>query len=75
MNEFTGSRFKLDHFIISENLSSDDCRYYCVHEGDNLSDHIPFVVDIILSTEYFNDIQERLFLRKASWRKATPCQI
>ena len=38
-----------------------DCRYYCVHEGDNLSDHIPFVVDIILSTEYFNGIQEIIF--------------
>ena len=33
-----------------------------------------FVVEPTLSTEYFNDIQERIFLRKASWGKATSGQ-
>ena len=59
----------------NENLSCDVCRYYSVQESDNLSDHIPIVVDITLSTEYFNDIQERIFLRKTSWQKDTPGQI
>ena len=56
----------LDNFIIFENLSSDICRYYSINEGDNLWYHIPIVVDITLSTEYFNDIQKR---------KATPGQF
>jgi len=75
INEFTGSRSKLDNFIISENLSSHVCRYYSINKGDNLSYHIPIVVDITLSIEYLNDIQKIMFLRKASRGKATPGQI
>ena len=33
MNEFTGSRSKLDHLIISECLSSEVCHYYSIHKG------------------------------------------
>ena len=32
-------------------------------------------MDITLNAEYFNDIQKKIFLWKASWRKATPGKI
>ena len=75
INEFTGSRSKLERFITSETLSSDVCRYYSIHGDDNLSDRIPIVADLTLSSDHFNDIQGRIFFGNASWQKGTPGQI
>jgi len=61
INAFTGSRSKLDNFIISKNISNDIRCYYTIYECDNLWNHILIVVDITLSTVYFNDILERDF--------------
>ena len=48
--------------------------YFYVHEGDNLSDHCPIVLDIKLNVEYFSSIP-RSFIKKPSWKTATANDI
>jgi len=39
-NDFSGAKSVIDHFIVSDNLYCGLVRYECLHDGDNLSDHL-----------------------------------
>jgi len=56
-------------FIISESLAGNVCRYFAINEGDNLSDHIPVVVHIDVNI-CSSHVEERVFSKKISWKKA-----
>ena len=51
-NRFTGAQSKLDHLILSESFSGDVNWYCSIHEGDNLSDHCPIIMNIAMNIKY-----------------------
>jgi len=73
-NSFTGGRSKLDMFIVSESLAGNVSGYFAIHEGDNLSDHSPIVMNINLNVQYSLS-EERAFNKKVSWKKAKETDI
>ena len=73
-NSFTGGRSKLDIFIVSESLAGNVSGYFAIHEGDNLSDHNPIVMNIKLNVQYSLS-EESVFTKKMSWKKAHEIDI
>ena len=67
-NSFTGGRSKLDMFIVSESLAGNVSVYFVIHEGINLSDHSPIIMNINLNVQYSLS-EERVFTKKVSWKK------
>ncbi|ELU18135.1 hypothetical protein CAPTEDRAFT_190376 [Capitella teleta] len=69
-NEATGAQFVLDHFIVSENLFGSIESYSCLHEGDNLSDHLPVCLNLDVKAS-FAPQSNAYALNRSSWQRAT----
>ncbi|ELT88223.1 hypothetical protein CAPTEDRAFT_192739 [Capitella teleta] len=48
VNDATGARSVIDHFLISENLIPNVVHFSSLHDGDNLSDHCPIKLQLSL---------------------------
>lgn len=75
-NDFNHASSLIDHFVVSENIANSITSVTCVHEGDNLSDHSPVLLDLTaLAFERENSIQrESEPSKRPAWRKATDAQ-
>ncbi|ELU02058.1 hypothetical protein CAPTEDRAFT_218117 [Capitella teleta] len=70
-NEATGAQSVLDHFIVSENLfGSIESSYSCLHEGDNLSDHLPVCLNLDVKASFAPQSNAHA-LNRPSWQRAT----
>ncbi|ELU17989.1 hypothetical protein CAPTEDRAFT_190211 [Capitella teleta] len=69
-NEATGAQSVLDHFIVSENLFGSIESYSCLHEGDNLSDHLPVCLNLDVKAS-FAPQSNAYALNRPSWQRAT----
>ncbi|ELU01739.1 hypothetical protein CAPTEDRAFT_217538 [Capitella teleta] len=69
-NEATGAQSVLDHFIVSENLLGSIESYSCLHEGDNLSDHLPVCLNLDVKAS-FAPQSNAYALNRPSWQRAT----
>ena len=73
-NVVTGSQSIIDHFLISDQLSQCVLKYESIHEGDNLSDHCPLVLELNVLVDY--DVpRPRCYVRKPNWKTATDVDI
>ncbi|ELT97547.1 hypothetical protein CAPTEDRAFT_202914 [Capitella teleta] len=66
----TGAQSVLDHFIVSENLFGSIESYLCLHEGDNLSDHLPVCLNLDVKAS-FAPQSNAYALNCPSWQRAT----
>ena len=73
-NSWNHARSTIDHFVISENLRSSFVRQWCIHEGDNLSDHSPLFLELNILAE---DVVETQSARvpKPNWKLASDHDI
>ncbi|ELU01730.1 hypothetical protein CAPTEDRAFT_200004, partial [Capitella teleta] len=69
-NEATGAQSVLDHFIVSENLFGSIESYSCLHEGDNLSDHLTVCLNLDVKVS-FAPQSNAYALNRPSWQRAT----
>jgi len=73
---FNMSRFNvLDHFLLSGVLY-DSCveRSYVLHDVDNLSDHDPIMLDLVLDVQYVG-CASNVYTPRASWKKASDLDL
>jgi len=70
--QFNMCRFNvLDHFLLSSNLYNKSIDELCVlHDADNLSDHEPIVLQLLLDTRCV-DFVDKVHTPCVSWAKAT----
>lgn len=73
-NSFSGTYSILDHFVLSECLSSCVTKYICVHEGDNLSDHSPVLLDLNVTVENVMSPRAQAAYKPA-WNCSTDMQV
>lgn len=67
---FNMNRFNtLDHFIVSECLFNSICLVDVIHDGVNLSDHDPLVMQISLNSEFLT-FKAKLHVQRLAWYQA-----
>lgn len=71
----SGVRSFLDHFIVSENLLDKVLCYEVIHDGDNLSDHVPIRLTLDIPLVYTPIEKPSGHSKKLCWRKAKPSSI
>jgi hypothetical protein len=69
-NTSTGVTSTLDHFIVSRNVYDGISCYVSVHEGDNLSDHYPVLLELQIDVEYSKCNTQPSPRPSPSWRRA-----
>ena len=74
-NDVTQARSNIDHFAVSENLNV--IRYYCTHDGNNLSDHDPVLLHVSLNVDALLNAPVIASDRapKCSWHRATQADL
>ena len=69
----------IDHFCISSDISSKIDKLYILDEGDNLSDHLPLILELNIDVNdvpsQINSASSRLNKFKICWEDATEEQI
>jgi exonuclease III len=67
-----GTKTKIDHIFVTENLEHNVVSYQVLHEGDNLSDHSPIIIELNLDMFYTNYNCENNFASyKLKWDEAS----
>ena len=73
-NSGNRARATIDHFIASENMRANVMNYWCVHDGDNLSDHSPVFLSFDFCVEHTsNDVSNPA--RKPNWKMARDIDV
>ena len=67
----TRNKSLIDHFIVSNNLSSRVESYKVIHEGDNLSDHSPIILGLAIPVDYTNNKTPQQCKSKSLWHRST----
>ncbi|ELU14772.1 hypothetical protein CAPTEDRAFT_209997 [Capitella teleta] len=70
VNDFSAARSLIDHFLVSENVYDGIRRYGVRHDGDNLSDHCPILLELSIDVQYSAITETRPPNRKPSWHRA-----
>ena len=73
-NSWNHARSTIDHFIISENLGSSFVRQWCIHEGDNLSDHSPLFLEINIPADHVVE-SHSAHVPRPNWKLASDRDI
>jgi hypothetical protein len=60
----------IDHIIVTENFVNSVNAYYCIEDVDNLSDHLPVVVELDFPSDYNKDCTTQN-TTKCAWYKAS----
>lgn len=74
-SRINGSRSTLDHFLVSENLTSYINAYFVEHSVDNSSDHSPVTLELKLSIGYSAARSDRSGIVRYNWKQASTFQI
>ena len=69
-----GSRSLIDHFIVSQGLVSGVMNYWCIEDGENLSDHLPVFVELNVDVSY-RMTERPVPAPKVNWKVATDDHI
>ena len=64
----------IDHFVVSHNLYASIEEYVCYHDGDNLSDHCPLMLQMNITVNHGKN-ETRQHTCKLAWSKATAAQL
>ena len=70
------SRFNvLDHFLLTGTVFHNSlCRAFAIHDVDNISDHDPVALQLILDMKYVG-FHNKIHIPHASWVKANASDI
>ena len=75
MSKINGNRSTIDHFLLTDNLFNTICRYRCIHEGDNLSDHSILQVELQLPVQYCTESHATVRHATTQWHKVEIAQL
>lgn len=73
-NEASGTKSTIDHFIFNLSLGNSSVDYFCLHDGDNMSDHAPIclVLDVPVNSKKSKRVGKS---KGVSWNRATKTDI
>ena len=73
VNEATGSKSVIDHFLVTQNLIGRVRKYFTIEEGHNLSDHIPLLIHFDFEAADASSTRRR-YKAKPRWTRANAQQ-